>query len=68
MKRKYYYIVRCENGCSVTESVEYAENHFEAEKQAEKVYLTEFQSCPVEVSSRKITKAVADDILERWTA
>lgn len=65
MKRKYYYIVRCENGCSATESVEYAENHYEAEKQAEKIFFTDFQSYPVEVSSKKITKAVADDIIER---
>lgn len=60
--RKYYYIVRCENGINNTETVEYAANHWDAEKQAQETYFGKYQSYPVEVTSRKITKGEADNI------
>lgn len=60
--RKYYYIVRCENGIQYTETVEYASNHWDAEKQAEEAYFEQYQQGPVEVSSRKITKTEANNI------
>lgn len=63
MERKYYYIVECENGINNTQSVEYAANHWDAEKQGEKVYFDKYQAYPVDVQSKKITKREADNIL-----
>lgn len=58
--RKYYYLVECANGINRNVTVEYAKNHYEAEKQAEDAYLREYQAYPVEVSSRKSSKAEAE--------
>lgn len=59
-ERKYYYLVECENGINRTETIEYAKNHWEAEKQAQDVYFKKYQAYPVEVTSRKSSKAEAE--------
>ena len=61
-RRKYYYIVRCQNGINCTETVEYAENHYVAEGHGMKAYYVYYQAYPLDVSSRKITRRAADNI------
>lgn len=59
-KRKYYYLCECSNGINRMTTFQYAENHWEAEKLAEDEYYEKFLSYPVDVESKKSTKAERD--------
>lgn len=61
-KRMYYYIVECSNGVNRLSTYIKAQNHWDAEKEAESKYFDMYLENPTSVESRKSTKIECENL------